>query len=265
LWKNTELKCNHWRAPGSSPILWRDLLIVAMDGYDLQYVVALDQKTGKVVWQTPRSIDYKTDNGDLKKAYSTCRVIEVQGQVQLISSTAGGTVAYDPRNGKEIWKVEYAGMNAATPPLYAHGLVYVTSGHTNKLYAIDPRGTGDVSQTHIRWSIGSAPSRPAPLLKEDLLFLVNDAGIASAHEATSGKEVWRRRLSGKSFYSSPVWAGGHLFVCDRDGKCHVLTADREGKLVTTNSLEGSIEATPAVVEQSLLIRTSKYLYRLAER
>jgi len=265
LWKNTELKCNHWRAPGSSPILWHDLLIVALDGYDLQYVVALDKKTGKVVWQTPRSIDYKTDNGDLKKAYSTCRVIEVQGQAQLISSTAGGTVAYDPRDGREIWKVEYAGMNAATPPLYAHGLVYVTSGHTNKLYAIDPRGKGDVSQTHIRWSLGSAPSRPAPLLKDDLLFLVNDSGIATAHEATTGKEVWRRRLPGKSFYSSPVWAGGHLYVCDRDGKCYVLTADRDGKLVATNSLEGGIEATPAVVGSSLLIRTSKYLYRLAER
>jgi outer membrane protein assembly factor BamB len=265
VWRNTELKCNHWRAPGSSPILWKDLLLVALDGYDVQFVVAFDKKTGKIAWKTPRSIDYKTTNGDLKKAYSTCTVIDVDGKAQLISSTAGGTVAYDPQDGKELWKVEYAGMNAATPPLYAHGLVYLTSGHTAKLYAVDPRGKGNVSETHVRWSIGSAPSRPAPVIAGDLLFLVNDGGIATGHDAKTGKEVWRRRLTGKNFYSSPVLAGGHLYVCSRDGNCHVLTADREGKLVGTNTLEGGIEATPAVVGQSLLIRTSKYLYRIEQR
>jgi outer membrane protein assembly factor BamB len=262
LWRNTELKCDHWRAPGSSPILWNDLLIVAFDGYDRQFIVAFFKDTGKIAWKKERSIDYKTDNGDLKKAYSTAKVIEVEGQAQLISSAAAGSVAYNPKDGSEIWKIEYPGMNAATPPQYAHGLVYITSGHTAKLYAVDPRGKGNISESHVRWSLASAPSRPAPIVLGELLFMVNDSGIATAHDAKTGKEIWRKRLTGKSFYSSPIVAGGHLYVCDRDGKCHVLTADREGKLVATNTLEGGIEATPAVMGKSLLIRTSKYLYRI---
>lgn len=265
LWTNRELRCDHWRAPGSSPILWNDLLLVAFDGHDVQYVAALHKDTGKLAWRTDRSVDYKTTNGDLKKAYSTVSVIDVEGQPQAVSSCAAGTVAYDPQSGKELWKVEYAGMNAATPPLFAFGLVYITSGHTSKLYAVDPKGSGNVSKTNIKWELSNAPSRPAPILLGDLLFLVNDKGFASGHDAATGKEIWRRRLMGSNFYSSPVIAGGHLYICDRDGKCHVLNANREGELVATNTLEGGIEATPAIAGKSLYIRTGKFLYRFEKK
>jgi outer membrane protein assembly factor BamB len=265
LWANRDLPCDHFRAPGSSPILWKDLLIVAFDGHDQQYVAALFKDTGKVAWRTDRTVDYKTKDGDLKKAYSTATVIDVGGKPQLVSSCAAGTVAYDPKGGKELWKVEYAGMNAATPPLYAHGLVYITSGHTAMLYAVDPTGAGNVTKTNVKWSVRSAPSRCAPIVLGDLLLMVNDGGFASGHDATTGKELWRRRLFGKNWYSSPIVADGHLYICDRDGKCHVLTADREGKLVATNALEGGIQATPAVAGKSLYIRTDKYLYRIEQK
>jgi outer membrane protein assembly factor BamB len=265
LWTNRELPCNHWRAPGSSPIIWKDLLIVAFDGYDKQYVAALYKDTGKVAWRTDRTINYRTDNGDLKKAYSTCLVLDVGGTPQVVSSAAAGTEAYDAKTGKPIWKVEYPGMNGATPPQWANGMLYLTSGHTATLYAVDPRGSGDVTKTHVKWTIKSAPSRAAPIVKDDLLLMVNDSGFATGHDAISGKELWRRRLAGKMWYSSPVVADGHLYICDREGKCHVLTGEREGKVVATNALEGGIQATPAVAGKSLYIRTDRYLYRIEQK
>ncbi|MGL4554921.1 MAG: PQQ-binding-like beta-propeller repeat protein, partial [Gemmataceae bacterium] len=235
------------------------------DGYDKQYVAALHKDTGKVAWRTDRTIDYKTDNGDLKKAYSTCLVLDAGPAPQVISSAAAGTEAYDLKTGKPRWKVEYPGMNAATPPQAANGLVYLTSGHTKTLYAVDPTGSGDVTKTHVRWTIKTAPSRPAPIVLGDLLLLVNDDGFATGHDAKTGKELWRRRLPGKAWYSSPVVAGGHLYVCDRDGKCHVVTADREGKVVAANQLDGTIEATPAVADKSLYVRTDRWLYRIGQK
>lgn len=261
LWQQRDLPCNHFRAPGSSPILWGDLLIVNFDGYDRQYAAAMKKATGEVVWKTDRSLDYKTTNGDLKKAYSTCTVIEVGGKPQVISSAAAGTVALDPRTGKEIWKVHHGGMNEATPPIYAHGLVYVTAGHIGKLVAIDPTGSGDVTKTHIRWTADSAPSRPAPIVLGELLFLVNDKGNIYCLEAKTGKELWQRRAPG-NYYSSPIVADGHLYVFDRTGKCTVVTADSEGKVVATNKLGEEVNATPAVAGKALFVRTVKHLYRI---
>jgi outer membrane protein assembly factor BamB len=99
LWSRRDLPCDHWRGPGSSPILYKGLLFILFDGYDRQYVVALDKRTGKTVWKRDRDIDYGTDNGDLKKAYGTPSVINVAGKPQLVSSAAAATLAYDPFTG----------------------------------------------------------------------------------------------------------------------------------------------------------------------
>ena len=95
LWSRRDLPCLHWRGPGSSPILFENLLIIHFDGYDFQYIVALDKTTGKTVWKKDREIDYGTDNGDLKKAYSTPLVIKAAGRMQLISPFAKATIAYE--------------------------------------------------------------------------------------------------------------------------------------------------------------------------
>src|SRR5262249_11913018 len=107
LWQRRDLKCNHWRAPGSSPVLWKDLLILTFDGYDRQYLAALDKHTGKTVWEKDRDVEYNTNNGDLKKAFSTPAVFDVNGKPQLVSPGAAGTVAFDPATGAEIWKVQH--------------------------------------------------------------------------------------------------------------------------------------------------------------
>jgi len=121
LWKRADLRCDHFRGPGSSPIPWGDLLFVNFDGADRQYVVALDRATGRTKWQTDRDIDYRSDNGDMKKAYGTPAVLEHAGRAELVSPAAVATVAYDPATGRELWKVYHGGYNAAARPLMAGG------------------------------------------------------------------------------------------------------------------------------------------------
>jgi outer membrane protein assembly factor BamB len=267
LWKRTDLTCNHWRGPGSSPILWNNLLILTFDGYDQQYVIALDKNDGATVWKQDRTVDYKTDNGDLKKAYSTPAVFTIGGKPQLVSPTAAGTVAYNPKTGKELWKVHYPGMNAAPPPLMADGKVFVTTGHTKQLVAIRPTGTGDVTNSHVEWTFGKTnlvPSRPAPLLFDGLLYMVSDDGFACCIDAPTGKLVWSKRLGG-NFSSSPVYAEGRLYVFDQDGKSHVLAAGRSEKLIATNRLDAGCMATPAIVGKALYVRTKTHLYRIEKK
>ncbi len=128
IWQRRDLQCDHYRGPGSSPILYEGGLYVAFDGFDLQYVVGLDKQSGATLWRRDRNIDYRSDNGDHKKAYGTCHVILHGGRAQLISPSAAATIAYNPATGDELWRVRHGGMNAATRPLFAHGLVFITAG-----------------------------------------------------------------------------------------------------------------------------------------
>jgi hypothetical protein len=117
LWQRRDLPCRHYRGPGSSPIVYRNLLYLSFDGFDLQYVAALEKNTGKTVWRKDREINYPSTNGDLKKAYSTPAVVVVDGKPQLVSPSAEATIAFDPATGDEIWRLHHGGMNAASRPL----------------------------------------------------------------------------------------------------------------------------------------------------
>ena len=258
LWSRRDLPCNHWRAPGSSPILWNDFLILTFDGYDRQYLVALHKKDGTTAWQTKRQLVVKNDDGDLKKAFSTPTILEADGRLLLVSPGAMNTLALDPATGKELWKVEHGGMNAATPPVLADGKIFVTTGNPAHLVAI--RLDGTVAYKFTR----EVPQRPGPLAYNGLLFLVSDNGIATCLDVKDGSQVWTRRLNG-NFYSSPVLAEGRLYVFDRKGKATVLSADRQGRILATNQLEEGVVATPAIAGKALFVRTNTHLYRIEQR
>lgn len=263
LWKRHDLPCNHYRGPGSSPVVYKNLLILTFDGHDLQYVIALDKNTGKTVWKKDRNIPYSSDDGDLKKAYSTPSILELDGKPQLISPSAMATIAYDPNTGDEIWRVIHTGMNAAARPVYGHGLIFLTSGHTTRLLAVKQGGHGDLTKSGIAWQTNKGvPTRPSLLLVGDYLYVVSDNGIASCLEAKTGNRMWQERL-GKATTPSPLYASGHIYFADEEGKTHVVAAGPKFKLEAVNQLAAGCMASPAALEGSLFIRTKTHLYCIA--
>jgi outer membrane protein assembly factor BamB len=267
LWERRDLPCDHWRGPGSSPILHNGRLYVAFDGYDLQYVVALDQATGATVWRKDRDIDYGTDDGDLKKAYCTCHVITHEGRSQLISPAAVATIAYDPETGEELWRVRHGGMNTSTRPVYSQGLVFITLGDSaagikSALLAIRPEGTGDITADGIAWTLDTTPpKRPSPQAVGDLLFTINDDGVVMCLEAVNGKVIWRKRLPG-NYRASPIFADGRLYFSNLEGQTTVVAAERAYRELATNTLDNGCQASPAVHGDTLYLRTTRHLYAI---
>ena len=263
LWERRDLECDHWRGPGSSPILFENLLIVHYDGYDLQYVVAFNKETGKTVWKIDREVDYGTTDGDIMKAYCTPIVIDVAGKKQLISPTSKAALAYDPRTGKELWRVRFGNFSATARPLFGHGLVFINTGFGKAdLLAVRPDGAGDVTDSHIEWKVTkSIGSKPSPLLTDGLIYNVHDQGVATCVEATTGKEVWTHRLGG-NFSASPIYGDGKIYFLSQEGKTHVVKPGREFTQLAENTLADGFMASPAVTGKSLILRTRSALYRI---
>lgn len=261
IWQRRDLPCDHWRGPGSSPILVDEQLILHYDGFDFQYVVAFDAKTGETNWKVDRDIDYGTDDGDIMKAFSTPILIEVNGTEQLISPTSKAVLAYRPDTGEEIWRVEYSEFSATGQPAFDGKTLFVNTGFgTAKLMAIDPTGTGDVTDTHVRWVQGTTiGSKSSQLLVDDLIFNVHDGGVASCIDANDGSIHWKERLRG-AFSASPLFAGGHVYLFDHDGVGYVIKPSREYTLVAKNELDDGCMASPVPLGDHLLVRTRSAIY-----
>ncbi len=264
LWQRRDLPCNHFRGPASSPVLHQGKLIVAFDGFDIQYVVALDKLTGETVWNQKRDIDYGTENGDLKKAYCTAQIITVDGVEQLISPSAVATIAYAPATGEMLWRVYHEGMNASARPLYGAGLVFLTNG-MGKMIAVRPDGHGDVTDTHVAWSSRKSVARKSSQLFDDgLLYMVSDGGVISCLVATTGQNVWQYRAGG-DFAASPILAAGRMYFFDTEGRVLVLKPGREFELLAESKLGDGYMASPAVVGSELILRSKSHLYCVKEQ
>lgn len=264
LWLRRDIKVDHFRGPGSSPVIHGDSMFLTFDGFDRQFVMVLDKNTGKTIWEKDRDIVYTTDNGDLKKAYSTPTILTVDGREQAISPAAESTVAYDLKTGEVVWRVIHGGMNAALRPVVGHGMIYLASGHNKNLVTVKIGGKGDLTN-EIVWKTNRAvPSRPSLLLVGELLFMVNDEGIASCLDARTGKYHWNERV-GKPTSASPLWAEGRIYFSDEDGKTYVLAAGKEFKLLATNKLDAGCMASPAVAGDAIYLRTKTHLYCLGAK
>jgi outer membrane protein assembly factor BamB len=245
---------------GGSPVLHGDLLIFSCDGSDAAFVVALDKRTGKVRWKRDRRTP-------ADQAYSTPLVIRVGDRDEVVSVGAYRATAYELDSGKEIWRVSYdEGFSNVPRPVYGHGLVYIATGfHQPALLAVRADGSGDVTRTHVAWTLRrAAPLTPSPLLVGDELYVVNDAGIATCLDAKTGHVYWQQRLGG-AYSASPVFADGRIYFLAEEGIATVVAPGKEFRKLATNTIDGSTLASMAVSARSLFIRTNTHLYRLAVR
>ena len=245
---------------GGSPVLHGDLLIINCDGSDTAFVVALDKRTGKVKWKRDRG--YPAD-----QAYTTPLVIRVADRDQLISVGAYRARAYDPLTGKEIWRVRYdQGFSNVPRPVFGHGMVFIATGFQEpSLLAVRADGTGDVTKTHVAWTLKrGAPLTPSPLLVGDELYVVNDGGIATCVDARTGNVIWQSRLGG-TYSASPVFAGGHIYFQAEQGVTSVIAPGKEARRVAANKLDGGLLASMAVAGGALFLRTDTHLYRIQQR
>ena len=274
LWERTDFVCNHFRGAGSSPIVWGDLLIMNFDGSDAQFVVALDKKTGKTVWRTERSVDYQDlgkdgkpeSEGDYRKAFSTPHVIDAGGQPVLISSGAKAHYGYDPKTGKEIWRYEdRSNHSAATRPVAGLGMVFIPAGFgKGQILALKLGGTGVLPPDSLAWSLKkSAPNKPSLLLIGDLIYAINDGGIATCVDAKTGAVVWSERIGG-NFPAAPVFADGRIYACNEEGKVTAFAPGREFKVLGEGQFDAGFMASPAVAGKALFLRTKTHLYRVEQ-
>lgn len=272
LWKRDDLPCRHYRGPASSVILFENLVILTMDGVDVQYLVALDKQTGRTVWKTDRTTKWNDEHltsqmakdGDLRKGHSTPFIAEVGGKLQMFSPGAKAAYAYEPRTGKELWHITYDGSWSAAPrALYAGGLALIVTGlGKTEFFAVKPDGQGDVTGTHVAWKLDKDVCKTAsPIVVGDLLYMVNDNGTLLCTEVASGAQIWRERLTG-NYAASPILADGSLYFCNQQGKTTVLEPGRTFKVLGTNTLETGFMASPAASGKAFYLRSKTHLYRV---
>ena len=258
LW-TTHLRYESQHGNGGSPTLYQDLLIINCDGNGGDaYVVALDTASGKPRWKTAR-------RRPADQAYSTPLVITVGQQDQLVSVGAYRAAAYDPLTGQEIWRVSYGdGFSNVPRPVFGQGLVFIATGfQTPALMAVRPDGKGDVTRTHVAWTITrGAPYTPSPLLVGNDFYYVSDTGVLSLADAASGQIVWQQRLGG-NYSASPVFADGRIYFQSEEGMTTVIAPGREFRRLASNRLDGATLASMAVSGGSFFIRSQSHLYRIA--
>jgi len=260
LWTQTTLSFPSVHGNAGSPALLDQLLIFNCDGARNPFIVALDANSGQVKWRTPR-------NTPIKAMFSFCTplAIEVDGRTQIISPTSGLVAAYDPADGREIWRaLTGLGYSVVPRPIYTNGLILISSGFDNPVvYAIDPKGAkGDVTATHVKWKERkSAPCTPSILAVGDEVYWVSDGGIAACADTKTGKIHWSHRLGG-NFSASPVAAEGRIYFQNETGKGFVVKAGKDFELISENDLEERSLASYCVMDGAIFIRTENHLWKI---
>ncbi len=273
-WKRNDLPCRHYRGPGSSLFDWKDSIILTMDGVDVQYLCALDKKTGATRWKTDRNTEFgdlgadgkPVMEGDLRKAYTTPVLITVAGKPQLVSSGSKATVAYDPDTGKEIWRTTYKGFSNASIPAWHEGVIAINTGHGKanlQAFKIDAATTGDISGKLLWEQTKAIPTRSSPVTVDGIIYMNGDNGILSAVDFKDGSLLYNER-GPANCSASPLYADGKLFFCDERGTTTVVKPGRTFEKIAANTLPDGIMASPVAAGKELFIRTKAALYCIGQ-
>lgn len=270
IWKRSDLQCEHIQGPGSSLMIYRDKLIVHMEGSDVQYIVALDKNSGKTVWRTERPKEvYDALQPIGKKAYITPIIMQVEGRDLLISNGSAACIAYDPDTGEEVWRIIQGEDSTISMPVRGDGIVYfytsfvvVDGDKYCELLAVDPKGKGNIGDTHVLWRLKSPILQlSTPVLVDGLLYTVDSRSLLSCLDGATGETVWSEKLRGK-YNASPVFADGNIYLSSTQGITHVFKAGRRWEPLAENRLQGEIWATPAFTGGDIVVRTSDFLYKI---
>ena len=258
-WKNDRLPYAPFHGNGGSPILADNALIFSSDGESKPFIAALQKNTGDILWKTARVTDAKK-----KFSFNTPLLIQVAGAKQVISCASGAVLAYDPKTGQEVWRVRYGeGYSVVPRAVFGHGLVFIRSGFDRPvIMAIRPDGQGDVTDTHVAWTLAKgAPTTPSLLLDGEELYFVSEAGVASCVEAKTGKVHWSERIGG-GFSASPILADGKIYFQSESGTGVVLKAGRQFQKLAENDLGERTLASYAVADGAIFIRSAEHLFRI---
>ena len=263
LWENRSFFYQPQHGNGGSPVLADGNLIFSCDGRDEQFILALKATNGARAWKFTRPTE-----ATKKFAFATAAVFTIGGKKQVISPGADMVNALDPATGKEFWHATYEGYSNVPMPAFGDGLVYVSSAFdTPEVLAIDPTGTGNVTESHVKWvETKYAPKTPSMIFDDGLLYMLTDSGIVACREAKSGKLLWESDRILRDCSASPVLCEGKLYALDEFGKCAILAAGRTYKLLGSNEIAGEKTlASIAVDDGAIYLRGEKALYCIREK
>lgn len=253
---------------GSSPVIYKNLVIVQADLQKDSFIAAYDLKTGKEVWKTART-------GELP-GWGTPTVYEGKTRAEIVTNGSKAVRGYDPLTGKELWRLGPMSEITTPTPFAAHELIYVTSGYApvQPIYAIKPGATGDISlkeneetNAHIAWSKKrGGPYMPTPVVYGAELYTISNQGVLTAYDAKTGERLYQERIAGKggAFTSSPVAADGKLYFSSEDGEIFVVRAGPKYQFLSTNTVGEVLMATPAISDGAIIVRGLKHLYAFGE-
>jgi outer membrane protein assembly factor BamB len=262
LWDDPNSSWGH----SSSPIIYKDFVIVQADGHKQSFIAAFNLKDGKQAWRVER--------GEIT-SWTTPTINTESGRTVLVANGGRFIRGYDPTTGNELWR--FADNNTEVKmqaPLVAHGLIYITGGYPagRPMYAFRAGATGDISlkagqetNDFIAWkSAKGSPYTPTPIIYGDLLYACADNGVLSAYEATTGTMIYQQRLP-SSFSASPVAGDGKLYLSSEDGDVFVVRAGPKFELLATNAMGQPLMATPAISNGLIILRTKDFVYAVGDR
>jgi outer membrane protein assembly factor BamB len=274
VWKRTDFKCKHVQGPASSSLIYKNLLILHFEGTDIRYIVALDKSNGELIWRSERPTEpYEPLTVIGRKAYITPIVIDVKGRDMLISNGSAICIAYDPNTGKEIWRVIGGAESTIAMPFTEKGILFwytgfmVDSNNTKftELLAVDPNGKGDITGTNVLWKRRDDLSQNqmlTPVIKDGLIYTVTTRNNLMCIDALNGKEIWSTHVT-SNYNASPIYINGNIWFFSVKGEVLVIKAGTKYEIVAQNKMDSGIWATPAILRNSMILRTQKYLYRIS--
>lgn len=272
IWERRDINVRHYRGPGSSPLLYENLLILTFDGIDHQFVTALDKATGRTVWKTERTTDYgdldaegkPTREGDLRKAYHTPVVFDIAGEKQLVSVGSRSAFGYDPLTGKQLWNLPHGGFNAAIRPLRWQDFLFINTGsERSHLIAVRAESAlrGDIASHTVWLREKRNASEAGMILRDGKIFQITRGGILTCIDAKTGEDLAEGRLAGQHL-PTPILAGDKFYFSNDRGETFIVSADTKLETLFTNQIEEAISASPAVADGALYIRSRGALYRI---